>query len=175
MPRPGSSRPIAGTGASGSSGDGGPATSATLRSPEGLWLDGAGNLYIADTGNHRIRRIRTVPRPPDEPPVAAEALEDAALNAGERLEVSLSGKFRDPEGGALTYAAESSNPSVVRIRIENGMLIAEAVGEGVATITVTATDDNGLSATLRFAVQVERAARSFWRGWRLILLEPDAT
>ena len=180
---------IAGTGASGSSGDGGAATAATLRSPQGVALDGAGNLYIADTGNHRIRRIRTVPRPPDEPPpsepppnepppneppVAAEAFEDAALNPGERLEVSLSGKFRDPEGGALTYAAESSNPSVVRIRIENGMLIAEAVGEGVATITVTATDGNGLSATLRFAVQVERTARSLWRGWRLILLEPDA-
>ena len=109
-------------------------------------------------------------REPPEPPVAIEQFEDAALDLGERLEVSLSGKFRDPEGGDLTYRAESSAPSVVRVRIENGSLIAEAVGEGVAALTITATDGDGLSATLRFAVQAERTARSRWRNWRLMLL-----
>ena len=69
----------------------------------------------------------------------------------------------------------TSDPSVVRVRIENGTLIAEAVGEGVATLTVTATDSDGLSATLRFAVQAERTARSRWQGWRLILLEPEGS
>jgi sugar lactone lactonase YvrE len=48
---------IAGTGGQGFSGDGGPAISATLDSPQGLALDAAGNLYVADTHNHRIRRI----------------------------------------------------------------------------------------------------------------------
>lgn len=38
-------------------GDGGLATNASLNSPTGLALDEAGNLYIADTGNHRIRRV----------------------------------------------------------------------------------------------------------------------
>ncbi len=48
---------FAGTGESGFSGDGGPATQAQLSSPGGAALDEAGNLYIADNGNQRIRRV----------------------------------------------------------------------------------------------------------------------
>jgi sugar lactone lactonase YvrE len=48
---------VAGTGLPGRSGDGGPATAATLRFPQGVALDGDGNLYIADTGNDHIRRV----------------------------------------------------------------------------------------------------------------------
>jgi NHL repeat len=48
---------VAGTGAAGFSGDGGKAASAALNTPAGLAVDGAGNLYIADTGNHRIRKV----------------------------------------------------------------------------------------------------------------------
>ncbi len=46
----GSSRP-------GYSGDGGPAASARLNSPGGVAVDGSGNLFIADTGNNRVRRV----------------------------------------------------------------------------------------------------------------------
>ena len=38
-------------------GDGGPATQALLNGPSGVAADGAGNLYIADRGNHRIRKV----------------------------------------------------------------------------------------------------------------------
>jgi sugar lactone lactonase YvrE len=48
---------IAGTGTAGFSGDGGPAKSATLNRPTALAADGTGNVYAADTGNHRIRKI----------------------------------------------------------------------------------------------------------------------
>ena len=48
---------IAGTGEWGDSGDGGPATQAQLGYPEGVAVDGAGNLYIADFRNNRIRKV----------------------------------------------------------------------------------------------------------------------
>jgi sugar lactone lactonase YvrE len=44
-------------GNTGSLGDGGPATNAMLNTPGGLALDSAGNLFIADFGNNRIRRV----------------------------------------------------------------------------------------------------------------------
>lgn len=49
---------VAGTpGPGGYSGDGGPAVNALLSSARGVAVDGAGNLYIADTGNNRVRRV----------------------------------------------------------------------------------------------------------------------
>ena len=48
---------IAGDGTSNYGGDGGPATSAKLRSPTGVALDASGNIYIADYGNDCIRVV----------------------------------------------------------------------------------------------------------------------
>ena len=48
---------VAGNGRDGFSGDGGPATAAKLRWPEDVAVDSAGNFYIADTYNNRIRKV----------------------------------------------------------------------------------------------------------------------
>jgi sugar lactone lactonase YvrE len=48
---------VAGTGAYGYSGQGGPATSALLNRPSGICLDSKGNMYISDTGNFRLRMV----------------------------------------------------------------------------------------------------------------------
>jgi sugar lactone lactonase YvrE len=48
---------VAGTGSPGASGDGGPATAASLRAPRDLEFGPGGRLYIADTDNHRVRAV----------------------------------------------------------------------------------------------------------------------
>ncbi|GGP35123.1 NHL domain-containing protein [Streptomyces abikoensis] len=48
---------VAGDGNAGRTGDDEPAVKASLRSPRGVAVDPAGNLYIADTGNNRVRRV----------------------------------------------------------------------------------------------------------------------
>ncbi len=76
----GSIQTIAGQGSPGYSGDGGAAADALLNNPGGLVLDGAGDLYFADTANQRIRRLvpQTVSPEPD-PVTAPPAL--SAVNA----------------------------------------------------------------------------------------------
>jgi DNA-binding beta-propeller fold protein YncE len=58
--KPGTIITVAGTGAAGFSGDGGPATRALLNSPVSLAFDAAGNLYIADVNNNRVRKVDAV-------------------------------------------------------------------------------------------------------------------
>jgi hypothetical protein len=54
-----SSTPFAGTGTAGSSGDGGPATSAQLNQPYGIYEDPDGNVYIGTRGDNKIRKVTT--------------------------------------------------------------------------------------------------------------------
>jgi len=50
---------VAGNSRPGFSGDGGPAVNAQLNAPQGMAFDSAGNLYIADSGNNRVRVVST--------------------------------------------------------------------------------------------------------------------
>ena len=56
---PGVMRTLAGSGAAGSGGDGGPATSASMYLPHGVALDAGGNVFFADADNNRIRMINS--------------------------------------------------------------------------------------------------------------------
>ncbi|HMC59091.1 MAG TPA: hypothetical protein VKJ01_07865, partial [Candidatus Solibacter sp.] len=70
---------IAGQNNAGFAGDGGPSTSAQLYSPGGLFLDGSGTLYLADTNNNRVRRLVPDSLLPPDPIVTPHAL--TAVNA----------------------------------------------------------------------------------------------
>ena len=54
---------VAGTGEAGFSGDGGPATAARLGNPNSGVVDAAGNLYVAEGLNKRIRKVIGVAAP----------------------------------------------------------------------------------------------------------------
>jgi hypothetical protein len=67
---------IAGTGNAGSSGDGGAAALAQLNSPAAVAVDEAGAIWIADTGNDRIRKL--TPGAPPDPQILPLAVVNAA-------------------------------------------------------------------------------------------------
>jgi hypothetical protein len=60
---------VAGTGVAGYSGDGGPALEATFNRPFGVAFDHYGNLYIADTFNNRIRKVKLTTTPEGPEPI----------------------------------------------------------------------------------------------------------
>ena len=108
-------------------------------------------------------------------PPRATTLPEQALD-GDTLRLPLAERFNAAPGEAFTYAAQSSDPSVASVRVEAGVLVVEAEGDGVATVTVTATDAHGQTGTLAFTVRATLPMRGGLRGWRLILVEepPDA-
>ena len=99
---------VAGTGTFGYNGDGMLATSAQLFSPTGITLDVDGNLFIVDTGNHRIRRVQ----------VAAEALlSDLVISLN--LQKGISNAF-DAKLDVAVNALEDANENIDVVAI-NGM------------------------------------------------------
>ncbi|MDE0105484.1 MAG: hypothetical protein OXN89_24165 [Bryobacterales bacterium] len=117
---------FAGTGESGYSGDGGPATTAQLRSPRGLALDAAGNLYIADTSNHRVRRVDRVGTITT---IAGTGEPGFSGDGG----LATAAQFRSPQRLALDaagnlYIADTSNDRVRRV--DRAGVITTIAGSG---------------------------------------------
>ena len=92
--------------------------------------------------------------PPPVPPEPVGTMPDRTVEAGQTATVDASAYFSDPDGGALSYAAESSDPRVATADVSGSILSVEATGPGTATVTVTATDPDGLSAEQSFGVVV---------------------
>ena len=118
---------IAGT-SCGYSGDGGPATSALLQNPEGLVLDQAGNLYVADSGNNRVRMIS-----PDGT-IATYAGTGAAGSGADGIAATASA-LNNPEGLAVDWAGNLyiADYDSNRVRMVNPAgIITTVAGNGKA-------------------------------------------
>jgi serine/threonine protein kinase, bacterial len=124
----GTIRTIAGTGTKGYSGDNGPATKAQLWNPQGLAVDGASNLYVADDGNHRVRKIDPAGKITT---IAGNGTQDSTGDGGP----AALAEFRYPVDVALDrsgnlYVAEGSGCRVRKIDL-NGR-ISTVAGTGLA-------------------------------------------
>lgn len=71
--------------------------------------------------------------------------------------------FVDPDGDALTYSAESSDPDVASLSVSGSVLTVATIEVGTATGTVTATDPGGLSASVSFGITVVPGASLIFR------------
>lgn len=85
-------------------------------------------------------------------PEAVGSIPAEAVRVGRSVDLNLAQYFTDPDGDALTYAAESSDRAVARVSVTGAVVTVTAVASGTATVTVTATDPGGLSATQTIAV-----------------------
>src|SRR5262245_44185364 len=120
---------IAGTGQQGFSGDGGRATKAKFNQPHSIALDRKGALYIADIGNHRIRRVDH----------ESGIVETIAGNSERRLPVDRNLARGNPilgpralfiDGDNLWIALREGN-SIWRMRLDDGIL-HHVAGTGTA-------------------------------------------
>ena len=125
---------VAGIGLKGFSGDGGPATSAQLQDPGSVAVDGAGNIFIADRKNQRIRRVDTVSgiittvagNPSLSPPDShgkQKAYGEFAGDGG----LAINAKLDDPEGVVLDaagniYIADKENQRIRKIDATTGII-----------------------------------------------------
>ncbi|MDP9040138.1 MAG: Ig-like domain repeat protein [Acidobacteriota bacterium] len=120
---------VAGTGTQGYGGDGGPGTAASLDSPSGLAVDASGNVLIADTRNHRVRRLTVATG--TIATVAGTGVRGFAGDAGP----ATSARLDRPVALALAangdlYVAEEGNHRVRRIASGSGV-ISTVAGNGV--------------------------------------------
>ena len=97
---------------------------------------------------------------PNRPPFVLETIPGDSVLLGDTVELRLSAHFADPDGDSLSFSAESSDPEVIAVDLSGGTLLAVPVAPGTATVTVAASDPEGLSAAQRFAVTAAHPNRA---------------
>jgi uncharacterized protein (TIGR03437 family) len=128
---------VAGNGTAGFGGDGGAATSAQLNAPFAVAVDAAGNLYIAEFGNNRVRKISTNGN------IGTLAGNGISGFSGDGLQAA-SAQLNGPQGVAVdsagnVYIADTANNRVRRVA-PNGVITTVA-GTGAAGVS----GDGGLA------------------------------
>ena len=118
---------VAGTGTTGFSGDGGPATSAELDSPRGVTVDGAGNLVIADRGNNRIRVVAA----------STGTFYGQAMTAGDIYTVAGSGTLGFSGDGGPATSAELASPDQTAVDGAGNLVIADGVNGRVRVVAAS--------------------------------------
>ncbi len=135
---------VAGNGTPGNTGDGGPATLATLLNPIGVAVDSNGNLFIVDYGNQRIRKVDTAGN------ISAFAGNGTKGYAGDGLlATDPSVELNDPsavavDGDGNVYIADLSNYRIRKVDHSSGFIstIAGNGTQGFSGENVLATDSS---------------------------------
>ena len=127
---------FAGTGTPGATGDGGQAISATLQAPQGVAVDGAGNVYIGDTSNNRIRKVDTAGIITS----IAGARPGPVINGGPAANTSVGAIGLALDCSGNLYAADSGHNLVVKI---SGL--ATAGGPSICAVLNGASLQPGIS------------------------------
>ena len=122
-----------------------------------LWVATCGG----DGGTTPTPTTPPTPPPPTPPanraPTASGSIEAQTVLVGESVSVNVAGNFTDPDGNTLSFAAASSDDAVATASVSGSNVTIEGVSAGTATVTVTASDPGGLSATQSISVTVEAA------------------
>ena len=97
----------------------------------------------------------TPPPPANRAPTASGSIAAQTIPAGESVTVDVASNFTDPDGNTLSFAAASSDDAVATASVSGSNVTINGVSAGTATVTVTASDPGGLSATQSISVTVE--------------------
>ena len=93
---------------------------------------------------------------PNRSPEAVDSIPGVDLVAGDSTAVVVSAFFGDPDGDTLTYAAVTSDGGVAGVTVAGDTVTVSGAAQGGATVTVTATDPEGLAAEQAIAVSIAR-------------------
>jgi DNA-binding beta-propeller fold protein YncE len=143
---------VAGTGQPGFGGDGGPATKAQLRDPHSIAFDRLDRLYIADIGNHRVRRVN--PKTGYIDSIAGTGEKRLPRDGSEAGHEALFGpRALFVQGDNLWIALREGN-SIWRLSLDDGILHYEAgmgtkgySGDGGPTSKATFDGPKGIALT----------------------------
>ncbi len=94
-------------------------------------------------------------------------ISERTRSVGEMATVDLSSYFSDPDGDALSYTAASSNARVVGVSVSGSSVAITALARGLVTVTVTARDPGGMSASSRFGFDPLLSWNRWWLRKRL--------